>query len=606
MAEAKVYKNKNLGEFKSIPLKLIDESKAVDSLYLALNFKKLYTKPVADVRKSKHYASTLSAWEKKLEEVDMSDLNIVAQKLGYDVEIFNPLSANARTLFSGGARSKRTAQLLKVKASVYKPMIAGAVTRRQAEIANESPADRFKRVLMDEHDPKIGREQVREVVFDDRIQVESWNDIFLFFDTWNDISALPADTLIMRKGKIDLDADGKIPDTTLTDIRKCALASAFEDVTINGVTYKDFPMCPVGMEGVGYTQDESAPWAGEYYYYVHPKTNPPQRQCYMISSIDGWRAGKGLFEDPSTKMKVVMLEWLIYNASWYAYDDPQRPIYLNRTYFQDELEGFKGFDTRPDDYIGYDYEDNIGVGDYADDSDSDSDEIMMLNDEADEIMLNDELIQNIHDPEKVSDLIYRGANPNYDNRSPGAMTPPLHLAILRGYEETVRRLVSEGADVNKRDGDDNTPLHLIVQVIGGEYSDRYFRYIPILKLLIESGADINLKDRFNRTPLENAISHERHHGYRHHGYIIQTIKILEDAASDPERTRNDYIDSDTNGRNVRRRLSFGGGNMMIDDQLARTIELLFGQMSDLNMKSATLKKMKKDLRLSNDIDINQI
>ena len=594
MTETKVYKNKNLGEFKSIPLKLIDESKAVDSLYLALNFKKLYTKPVADVRKSKHYASTLSAWEKKLEGVDMSDLNIVAQKLGYDVEVFNPLSANARILFSGGGRSKRTAQLLKVKASVYKPMIAGAVTRSQAEIANESPADRFIRVLRDDHDlPKNGREQMREVVFDDRIQVESWNDIFLFFDT-----ALPADTLIMRKGKIDLDADGKIPDTTLTDIRKCALASAFEDVTINGVTYKDFPMCPVGMEGVGYTQDESAPWAGEYYYYVHPKTNPPQRQCYMISSIDGWRAGKGLFEDPSTKMKVVMLEWLIYNATWYADDDPERPIYFNRTYFQEELEGFEGFDTRPDDYIGYDYEDNIGVGDYANDSDSDSDE-------ADEIMLNDELIQNIHDPEKVSDLIYRGANPNYDNRSPGAMTPPLHLAILRVYEETVRRLVSEGADVNKRDGDDNTPLHLIVQVIGGEYSDRYFRYIPILKLLIESGADINLKDRFNRTPLENAISHERD-GYRHHGYIIQTIKILEDAAADPERTRNNYIDSTSNGRNVRRRLSFGGGNMMVDDQLARTIELMFGQMSDLNMKSATLKKMKKDLRLSDDIDINQI
>ena len=193
MAEAKVYKNKNLGEFKSIPLKLIDESKAVDSLYLALNFKKLYTKPVADVRKSKHYASTLSAWEKKLEGVGMSDLNIVAQKLGYDVEVFNPLSANARILFSGGGRSKRTAQLLKVKASVYKPMIAGAVTRSQAEIANESPADRFIRVLTDEHDlPKNGREQMREVVFDDRIQVESWNDIFLFFDT-----ALPADTLIL-------------------------------------------------------------------------------------------------------------------------------------------------------------------------------------------------------------------------------------------------------------------------------------------------------------------------------------------------------------------------------------------------------------------------
>ena len=66
-----------------------------------------------------------------------------------------------------------------------------------------------------------GPEQVKEVVFDDRVQIKTWNMLL------KDDMKLPADTLIMRKAKIDLDSEGKIPDATLNDIRKCGLASNY-------------------------------------------------------------------------------------------------------------------------------------------------------------------------------------------------------------------------------------------------------------------------------------------------------------------------------------------------------------------------------------------
>ena len=132
--ELKTYKNKNIGQFTSIPLKLSAGAVSdanLDSLYLATHFHKLRTQTVAHVRKSKHYATTLAAWQKKLKGVDVSDLAAVAKTLGLNVEVFNPLasasSESHKTLFSGGGRSsKRKAQLLKVKKGVFKPMKAEA------------------------------------------------------------------------------------------------------------------------------------------------------------------------------------------------------------------------------------------------------------------------------------------------------------------------------------------------------------------------------------------------------------------------------------------------------------------------------------------------
>ena len=294
MAETKLYKNKNLGEFKSIPLKLVDESKAVDSLYLALNFKKLNTKPVADVRKSKDYASTLSAWEKKLEGVDMSDLNIVAQKLGYDVEVFNPLSPKARILFSGGGRSKRTAQLLKVKAGVYKPMRAGAVTRRTyqqglAEMAvsrasfrdQRSTRQEFIRVMTDENSTP---EMIRQSVENPKILIDAWNEI---------LSTPRSDnTLILRKGKIEFDEyTGRIRDDFFEEVTQCQI---IEDnpipVKIHNVEYTNYPTCPINYEGIGFsTEEDGTIWTGEYYYYMKSSDadrNKHIKTCFNKSSYD--------------------------------------------------------------------------------------------------------------------------------------------------------------------------------------------------------------------------------------------------------------------------------------------------------------------------------
>lgn len=125
----KLYKNKHIGKFLSIPAKSVGSP--LDSLYLSTNFHKLRAKPLAAIRESKHYSSTLASWEEKLKlnRVDTTDIAAVAKTLGFNVEVFNPLaSSQQQTLFSGGGRSsKRVAQLLKVKKGTYKPMKAGAI-----------------------------------------------------------------------------------------------------------------------------------------------------------------------------------------------------------------------------------------------------------------------------------------------------------------------------------------------------------------------------------------------------------------------------------------------------------------------------------------------
>ena len=142
MVDIKRYNNKNIGQFLSIPFSLANNDHLLDSVYLSLHLKKLQRKTVAAVRESKHYVSTLAAWQKKLAGADASDLATVAKTLGFNVEVFNPLaSSEPRTLVTGGGRSsKRKAQLLKVKKGVYKPMKAGA-------IIDELPPDMMRDVV---------------------------------------------------------------------------------------------------------------------------------------------------------------------------------------------------------------------------------------------------------------------------------------------------------------------------------------------------------------------------------------------------------------------------------------------------------------------------
>ena len=61
--------------------------------------------------------------------------------------------------------------------------------------------------------------------------------------------------------------------------------------------------------------------------------------------------------------------------------------------------------------------------------------------------------------------------------------------------DVIKRLVDEGADVNRQDdGWENTPLH---------WAARH-NYTEALRLLLDNGADINLKNYSNKTPLDVA------------------------------------------------------------------------------------------------------
>ncbi len=112
-------------------------------------------------------------------------------------------------------------------------------------------------------------------------------------------------------GYIRPDKDG-VPN--ISEVRKCALTSNFETVTIDGKEYKDYPTCPIGLNGIGYSTNETEEvWTGNYYYYVNPDG---KMQCYNVSSIDQWSESRSIFKEPISKFPVVMLEWLIDGLIW--------------------------------------------------------------------------------------------------------------------------------------------------------------------------------------------------------------------------------------------------------------------------------------------------
>lgn len=143
----KKYKNKNIGEFLSIPISLIDQSSVLDTIYLSLHFDKLRVKSVTDIRGSKHYASTIDKWTTKLNGVECSNLDKVAEALKVNIKVFNPLAveSHSQIVLSGGTKTKSNATLLKVKSGVYKPINIGGTSEALAQphiINNQTVARR--------------------------------------------------------------------------------------------------------------------------------------------------------------------------------------------------------------------------------------------------------------------------------------------------------------------------------------------------------------------------------------------------------------------------------------------------------------------------------
>ncbi|KAK4077918.1 uncharacterized protein Triagg1_3612 [Trichoderma aggressivum f. europaeum] len=70
----------------------------------------------------------------------------------------------------------------------------------------------------------------------------------------------------------------------------------------------------------------------------------------------------------------------------------------------------------------------------------------------------------------------------------------LIIASYYGHHAVVKLLVEEGADIEAKDGDGQTPL-LWAAIVGHE---------TVVKLLVEKGADIEVEDNFGQTPLSRA------------------------------------------------------------------------------------------------------
>ena len=67
---------------------------------------------------------------------------------------------------------------------------------------------------------------------------------------------------------------------------------------------------------------------------------------------------------------------------------------------------------------------------------------------------------------------------------------PLHLAVVSAHFETVRILVSEGANLNSRDSNGNTPLHLASEC----------NNIGMVDYLLKKGAKASVENKALQIP----------------------------------------------------------------------------------------------------------
>lgn len=87
------------------------------------------------------------------------------------------------------------------------------------------------------------------------------------------------------------------------------------------------------------------------------------------------------------------------------------------------------------------------------------------------------------------------------NAKDGQGDTPLQVAIAwGGHENVVKVLIAHKADINSRDNDGNTPL----------WSAAARGYTNIIALLLRNGADVNARDKYGDCPLSAAIENNRY------------------------------------------------------------------------------------------------
>ncbi|XP_031637111.1 uncharacterized protein LOC116349704 [Contarinia nasturtii] len=95
-------------------------------------------------------------------------------------------------------------------------------------------------------------------------------------------------------------------------------------------------------------------------------------------------------------------------------------------------------------------------------------------------------------------LIKHGANLNAKNIN---KETPLHLAVRYDKPDIVKLLVESGASVNPTLNTMETPLHLAVKMNKAD----------IVKILVDHGADVSAKDNTERTPIFWAAEYRNEH-----------------------------------------------------------------------------------------------
>lgn len=102
--------------------------------------------------------------------------------------------------------------------------------------------------------------------------------------------------------------------------------------------------------------------------------------------------------------------------------------------------------------------------------------------------------------------------PKSTRRVKKTMQTALHAASRTDHHSVVKLLIENGASLNEKDIDENTPAHLACQK--GD--------LVTLEVLVDSGADLHAKNKKGWTPLHEAMAK----GGNNHKVIQYLVDVL--------------------------------------------------------------------------------
>lgn len=181
MTVLKHYKNKNIGEFISIPNKDYESNDVLDTLYFSKYMKKLVSSSIVDVRKTDHYENTMNKWKEVTNDVDLTDLSSVESKLRLNINVYNPLKSEMQ---GGGTmkESYKTVELLHFGKNKYKPMmkITGGITMfkglRMPNLFRSSRNRNNKYAVPNSKLPRVNAGPLRNIVVEELVSGQSKRD----------------------------------------------------------------------------------------------------------------------------------------------------------------------------------------------------------------------------------------------------------------------------------------------------------------------------------------------------------------------------------------------------------------------------------------------